>query len=146
MVVRVTVYDTRIEAAFWPGGTLFQNVRRIGNKNLQFARSLAPGRTGALRASLYCAVTPSGKYHARYSVGSKLDYAIYTIAGTTGPIVAKGGSLLWIRPAPYSWFAYNRTSGFGGRTPMFHVRGQQGRDWLGRSMKLAMLAVDQSYV
>lgn len=133
---RVTVYDSRIAAAFQPGGTLFQNMRRVGKDNYDAAVHYAPKRTGLMAKTIRFSVTPSGKYHARYTVRPTVDYAIFSLAGTTGPITAKGGRLLWVRPRPYSRFMWRAeyASIAHGRTPLFWVNGQKQNDWLGLSL------------
>jgi hypothetical protein len=137
MPTRVIVYDDRIRAAFLPGGSIAQNVTRIGRTNKDAAHHFVPVRTGALKASLYFAVYPSGPNHFSYVVGTKNPTAIYTLAGTHGPIYANTG-LLWIRPMPYSKFPFRPGKGLGGRTPMFWVHGQKQNDWLGRSLFVTM--------
>ena len=141
---RVTIYDQRIQRAFLPGGSLFQNVRRVGNTNLKYAREEAPKRTGKMAAALKMSVTPSGKLHARYTVNTNIDYAIWTLRGTkdVAPIRATNKSginptgFLWVRPRPHSWYAWNREPGSGGRTPRAFVDGQDKNDWLKKSVIL----------
>lgn len=137
MATRVIVYDERIRAAFLPGGSIAENVSRIGRTNKEAALHFVPVRTGALKASIYFKVYPSGPYHFSYVVGTKHPTAIYTLAGTTGPIYANKG-LLWVRPRPYSRFPFRTQKGWGGRTPMFHVSGQDQNDWLGKSFFVTM--------
>lgn len=140
MATRVIVYDERIAAAFLPGGSIAENVSRIGRMNRDAALHFVPVRTGATKRSIYFKVYPSGKNHFSYVVGTKISYAIYPLGGTDGPIYANDGNLLWVRPRPYSYFPFNPTKGFGGRTPMFWVRGQKQNDWLGRSLFVTMKA------
>ena len=137
MATRVIVYDERIAAAFLPGGSIAENVSRVGRTNKDAALHFVPRRTGATAASIYFRVYPSGKNHFSYVVGTKISYAIYPLGGTDGPIYANTG-LLWIRPAPYSYFPFRTQKGFGGRTPMFSVSGQKQNDWLGRSLFVTM--------
>jgi len=138
MATRVIVYDERIAAAFLPGGSIAENVSRVGRVNKEAALHYVPVRTGATRASIYFRVYRSGKNHFSYVVGTKISYAIYPLAGTTGPIHANNGGLLWVRPHPYSHFPFRTQKGFGGRTPVFSVSGQKQNDWLGRSLYVTL--------
>lgn len=133
---RITVYESRIERAFLPGGTVYGNVRRVGKDHERFAKNLAPKRTGQMAQNIRMAITPFGKYQFRYTVNTRTDYAIYTLKGTTGPIFPSNSKLLWVRPKPYSWYSWNRTKGWGGRTPRISVDGQTGDDWLKKSLYL----------
>lgn len=125
--VRTTVYQTAIQEAFWPGGSVYDNMRRISFFNLGEAQNKVPVRTGNLQRSLYRVITPFGKYQMRYTIATEVDYAPYTIEGTTGPIYPTKSLFLWVRPAPYSYY---RT-----RTPRMMVRGQVGSDWLMDSVR-----------
>jgi hypothetical protein len=129
MVTRKTVYDTRIAEAFWPGGTLFENMRRVGNANKANAILKAPKRTGHMASTIGLSVTPSGKYHARYTVSVGTDYAKFVIGGTTGPIRPKNGKYLLMRTAPHSRLLWNQKRK-DGRWPFKSVAGQKANDFL----------------
>jgi hypothetical protein len=137
MATRVVVYQDRIQAAFEEGGSITDNVRRIGKLNFAAAQHYVPRRTGALAASIYFRVMPTTALRKGYVVGTTVDYAIFSLAGTTGPIRASGG-LLWMRPSPFSRLPFNRMSGSGGRWPFLSVQGQAQNDWLGRSLFVTM--------
>lgn len=124
---RVTVYQSAIQEAFWPGGTVYENMRRISFENIAHAQRRAPVRTGALQAGMYRVITPFGKYQTRYTIGTTADYAIYTIEGTVGPIYPSTSKVLWVRPSPHSW--YRR------RTARISVEGQVGHNWLEQSVQ-----------
>jgi len=138
MATRVIVYSDRIQAAFDDGGSIDGNVRRIGKFNFSAAQHYVPVRTGALNASLYFDVFPAGPFRKGYVVGARADHAIFSLAGTTGPIRAKGGGQLWMRPSPFSRLAFNIRPGTGGRWPFDSVAGQKQNDWLGRSLFVTM--------
>ena len=135
---RVVVYEERIQAAFEEGGSIADNVRRIGRLNFAAAQHYVPRRTGTLAASLYHRVMPATAFRKGYVVGTTLDYAIFSLAGTTGPITAKKGPLLWMRPSPFSRLPFNRTLDSGGRWPFETVAGQAQNDWLGLSLHVTM--------
>ena len=138
MATRVIVYSDRIQAAFNDGGSIDENVRRIGKFNFSAAQHYVPRRTGALAASLYFNVFPAGPFRKGYVVGTKVDYAIFSLAGTHTPITPKKGPFLWVRPAPFSRLAYNTAPNTGGRWPYQYVLGQKQNDWLGRSLFVTM--------
>lgn len=127
----VTVYESRIEAAFHTRyGTVRRNVERVAFVNLGWAQKFAPVRTGKMRNSLYRSITPHGKYELRYHISTHeviAPYAIHTLRGTTGPIYPSNSKFLWVRPKPYSWYF--------SRTPRISVEGQVGKDWLGASVR-----------
>ena len=58
-VTRVIVYEDRIQAAFEHGGSIEDNVRRIGRVNFTAAKHYVPRRTGTLAASIYFRVMPT---------------------------------------------------------------------------------------
>ena len=138
MATRVIVYSDRIQAAFDDGGSIDGNVRRIGKFNFSAAQHYVPVRTGALKASLYFNVFPAGPFRKGYVVGTHVDYAIFSLAGTTGPITPKKNAKLWMRPSPFSRLSFNTRKGTGGRWPFDTVAGQRQNDWLGRSLFVTM--------
>lgn len=125
--VRTTVYQSEIEEAFWPGGSVYENMRRIAFYNVGVAQRHAPVRTGNLQRSIFYVLTPYGKTQTRYTIGTDVPYASYTLEGTTGPIFPNKSVFLWVRPAPYSRYTQ--------RFPRMSVRGQKGNDWLGESVR-----------
>jgi hypothetical protein len=122
MADRVTVYDSRIQQAFAPGGTVYGNVRRVAFRNLKWAQEYAPVRTGYMRDTLTMSLTPRGKLEWQYTIRSAADYLPFTIVDTGPWIFPKNGPLLWVRPAPHSWYAL--------RTPRLFVQGYQSINWL----------------
>lgn len=140
VLTRVVVYEERIQAAFEEGGSIADNIRRIGKLNFAAAKHYVPRRTGTLAASLYHRVMPATAFRKGYVVGTKLDYAFYSLAGTLdkAPITPKNGPLLWMRPSPFSRLAFNRAPDTGGRWPFESVAGQAQNDWLGLSLHVTM--------
>jgi hypothetical protein len=139
-IERITVYYNRISGYFRPGGDIWQQTRAMGNYNERAAKAFAPKRTGALAASIKNFVTPVGAYSCRYTVRAHVDYAGYVSLGTTGPIVANNGRLLWVRPRPYSWYPWRpQFAGVAhGRTPRFAVEGQAPNFYLNRALVVSL--------
>jgi hypothetical protein len=137
-VTRVTVYEDRIQAAFEEGGSITDNIRRIGKLNFAAAQHYVPRRTGFLAKSLYLRIMPTTALRKGYVVGTTVDYAIFSLAGTTGPILPKKGPVLWMRPSPFSRLAFSRIPDAAGRWPFESVAGQAQNDWLGRSLFVTM--------
>lgn len=144
-VSKVTVYKNEIDRAFLPGGTVYQNMRRIGAFNEAVAKKIAPKRTGAMAEQINLAIMPHRRYEFMYAVRSPASYSEYVLGGTDGPIYANNGGLLWIRPKPYSNFNWRRRyASMKGRTPMFWVHGQTANNFLGRSLDFTMQKVNSS--
>jgi hypothetical protein len=139
---RVTVYYSRISGIFKPGGEIFGEMRKMGNYNALVAKKIAPKRTGNLAESIKIPVpvTPSGMYDCRYTVRARTPYALYVSLGTTGPITAKNGALLWVRPRPHPWYSWKPqfASVAHGRTPRFSVQGQAANSYLQRSLVITL--------
>lgn len=144
-VSRIIVYKNEIDRAFLPGGSVYKNMRRIGLFNEAVAKSIAPKRTGNMAAQIKLHVLPHRRYQFFYVVRSPAPYTEYVLGGTTGPIYANGGKLLWVRPKPYSNFIWKKQfASMHGRTPMFWVRGQKANNFLGRSLDFTMDKVNAS--
>lgn len=125
---RVTVYEDEIDAAFRTArGSVYQNMRWAAFGHVTLAQKFAPKRTNRLQKSIGYTITPAGRYQFRYHLTVGADYAIYTLAGTTGPIFPNKSVFLWVRPKPYSY--YTRY------TPRMSVSGQTGHDWLQNSTR-----------
>ena len=141
-LVKVTVDDEDIARIFMPGGDAWNWMERVGREQMEYTLAGTPVRTGELRKSMNLALTPNGKNNVRYSVGSYSEHAEYVIFGTTPPIYGDGNfmskprrlpngrmsvsvPLLWIRPAPHSWFAFPFQIRF--------VDGQMANDFMGRA-------------
>jgi hypothetical protein len=122
-IVRETIYDTQVERLFLPPQSAWKWMEKLGREQYDLTVAGAPVRTGELKRSFNLAVTPHGKYRARYTVGSYSPYADYVIFGTTPPIYGdgnfmskprrlKGGKMstpvpmMRIRAAPHSWFLH----------------------------------------
>ncbi|MCP2636766.1 HK97 gp10 family phage protein [Microbacterium sp. HD4P20] len=135
MPVIVQVYDSRIAAAFQPGGMVFGEMRSMSRQNRTIAKANAPVRTGRVRDSIESDVQPSGVFSTTYRVGVGEDYAPFVLGGTSGPITAKRGPRLMMRPAPYSHLPVNPSPGSGGRWPFKSVRGQAANDFLTESLR-----------
>jgi hypothetical protein len=137
---RVVVRYDRIAKAFHPTGTLYEKMRSIGVVNYDAAVHYAPKRTGRMAKSIIFEIHPLQVFHAEYVIGPTVNYAIFSLNGTRGPITAKGGKLLWVRPRPYSYFIWRPefASIAQGRTPMFWVNGQKQNDWLGKSLAFTL--------
>ena len=132
--VRVQVYDSRIAAAFQPGGMVFGQMRSMSRQNRALAKAKAPARTGRMRDSIDSDVLPSRPFRTTYRVGVGADYAPFVLGGTTGPITPKRGARLWMRPTPHSHLPINPRPGTHGRWPFKSVRGQAANDFLNESL------------
>jgi hypothetical protein len=139
MVTRVTVYEETISAAFWPGGSIYANTRRIGKENRRIAASICPIRTGELLNSMSDTyVLPRGRFSHFYSFSVDTPYAEFVLQGTTGPIRPNSGKYMWMRPMPYSHMPFNTKPGTGGRWPFETVRGQKANDFMAESLRLTL--------
>lgn len=131
---RVTVYENEIDAAFRSSrGSVYQNMRWAAFGHVTLAQRIAPKRTGNMQRSIGYTITPAGKYEFRYHLTVGASYAIYTLAGTTGPIFPNKSVFLWVRPKPHSY--YTRY------TPRMQVAGQTGHDWLQASTRALFAAL-----
>jgi hypothetical protein len=138
MVTRVTVFEQNISNAFWPGGTIYENTRRIGKYNEALAYGMCPVRSGDMLNSMEFFILPRGRYSHFYTISVDVPYANYVIDGTTGPIRAKAGKYLWMRPMPHSRLPFNITPGSRGRWPFKSVSGQDANPFLQRSLRQTM--------
>lgn len=122
---RVTIYQSRIDALFLPGGDVWGWARRMGQETMAEAIQEAPSRTGELRALHGYNVTPAGKTQVRWTVWNDAQHARFVHEGTSGPITAASGGRLRIRPAPHSWSP----------VPLYPVavRGQRANPWIQRA-------------
>jgi hypothetical protein len=143
-LVRVTINDEEIARLFLPPQSAWRWMEKVGREQYDLTVAGAPVRTGDLKRSFNLAVTPNGKYQARYTVGSYSPHATYVIFGTTPPIYGsgnfmsrprriKGGKgkmstpvpMMRIRAAPHSWFLHPVNLRF--------VDGQMANDFMGRA-------------
>ena len=119
---RVTIYQSRIDALFLPGGDVWGWARRMAQETESEAILRAPSRTDTLRSLHGSSVTPAGRTQVRWTVYNDAPYARFVHEGTTGPITAASGGRLRIRPAPHS----------NSPVPLFPVavRGQRANPWI----------------
>lgn len=138
--VRVTVYDTRIAAAFLPGGQVWRNMQRVAATGTAYARAGAPKRSLELMRSISNTVTPRGRNRAQATLVADAPHARFVVNGTTGPIRARGGTLN-VRLAPHSYYS-RPTPGveWRGRPGVLRgqVRGQAANDFMYRALRRAM--------
>lgn len=142
MVARITVYEAQISRAFYPGGDVWSNVRRVKMQHYYAAIAFCPTRTGALVNSIYHAQTPVGRFSCRYTIAADTEYVFYVLQGTlaVAPIRPTSGEYMWMRPRPWSHLPFNIKGGTGGRWPFKSVAGQKANDFLGKGLRWTLRA------
>lgn len=133
MAVKVTVYESRIAAAFGRTGMVYGQVGKLARQNYNIARHLAPFQTGRMKASIGWDVQRVNQYSTKYNIYVNVDYAKFVLGGTTGPITPKKGKFLWVQPFPRSRLNWNRRTK-SGRWPFKSVAGQDANNFLEDSM------------
>lgn len=128
--VRVTIYDSRVDSLFLPGGDVWGWMGGVGAEHLQAAYMFAPRRSGHLASQHYpvAIITPYKKRGVRYTIRNDADYALFVHEGTTGPIVADywdDGTQSFLGPmAPWGGFS----------TPFARsVSGQRANPWINKA-------------
>jgi hypothetical protein len=93
---RVSVYLDRaaIDRLTLPGGMIYGYLNRLAHEVQILAVTLAPSRTGALRASIRLGGGSFNQYGVSERVNATAPHAKYVLRGTTGPIYANDGGLM----------------------------------------------------
>lgn len=126
-VVRVRIYDSRIQSFFNPGGSVWSFTRSITSDAARMGRIYAPKRTRELANSIDFSVTPAGRHHCIGTVRATAPHAMWVIGGT-GPIIyPRNGQYLRVP------IRQHRT-GRGGRFVLLpQVSGQSANNFLDRA-------------
>lgn len=106
-----------IERQFTANAILLAPLNKRANKGPK-----APP-VGSLKASIHGDVSRVGPKHLQTNIYVDVDYALFVLEGTTGPITADS--------SPY--MKLPRNAGYGRRTRHFVVSGQRANDFLTRA-------------
>lgn len=126
--VTVIVYDSRISALSFPGGSVYHYIDRKTESTVRYAKAFAPKRTGRMAGQIRKDVRPlrSGTVGR---VRSPVYYSVYVHEGTGPIILPKSGRYLSIPQSRYST-SRRRLKPF--------VRGQRANPFLEKAMKAAV--------